>query len=127
MYRRICSDLCLLLLASVFLSGSGCVPRFDAKDPSPSASSFGEKFFTIACQRVAYTASLNAAKGGPDIPVDVAGQRYGRACRHGAQFLPEDTRVHAPKVATLFQFREPLIEAVNMIPTIPKKRIVTHL
>jgi hypothetical protein len=96
--------------------GSGCVPEFDPKPPpSLSSETFGEKFFTIACQRVAHTSSLRAAELNPVVPVDVSGHRYRRACRYGPKFLPADAAARDPKVATLMAHKQPMVEAVNLI------------
>jgi hypothetical protein len=96
--------------------GAGCVPDFEPKSPpNLNERTFGEKFFTIACQRVAYTSSLRGAELNPNLPVDVAGQRYRQACRYGPEFLPPDAAARDPKVATLMSYKKPMVEAVNLI------------
>ena len=95
--------------------GLGCAPEFNPTAPKESSRSFGEKFFTVACQRVAYTSSLRARELNPSLPVDVSGSRYRQACRYGPEYLPADTAARDPKVATLGAYHNPMVQAVDLI------------
>lgn len=103
------------LMGVWIILGSACGPLFTPKDPVPRESSFGEKFFTMACQRVAYTSSLRAHVLDTNRPIDVSGTRYAQACRLGSQYLPADTSVRDPKLAVLFDYRAKFISAVDQI------------
>jgi len=94
---------------------AGCAPEFEPVPASESTLSFGDKFFTIACQRVAFTSSRWANELNPALPIDVSGSRYRQACRYGGQYLPADVAAHDPKVATLFADRQAMVDAVNLI------------
>jgi hypothetical protein len=104
---------------------AGCTPDLPPAPPRDSAQSFGEKFFTISCQRVAYTSSLatrdralTAREEDPTIlvpSVDVSGSSYRLACRYGPEYLPPEATFRAPKVATLVEHYRPLVDAVNLI------------
>jgi hypothetical protein len=101
-----------LLVASV-----GCeAPHLPSRPPAQSGATFGEKLFTIACQRVAYNSSLEANRLDPRRPVDVSGSRYRLACRYGGDYLPLDyAKQHDPKLAAFFSYRKPFIDSVNQI------------
>jgi hypothetical protein len=109
-----------LLLAAI--TSTACAPELG---PSPTnlglTQTFGEKFFTIACQRVAYTSSLRAAELASQDPtaevppVDVAGTRYRVACRLGPDFLPDFAADQDPKVATFVKARASFVEAIDLI------------
>jgi hypothetical protein len=107
-------------IALVFASiATACTPDLG---PSPEnlglAQTFGEKFFTIACQRVAYTSSLRAAELAPPEatpPVDVSGTRYRMACRLGPGYLPDYAADEDPKVATFVKARASFVEAIDLI------------
>ena len=119
----------LLLAACLVAWGSGC---HDGLPPDPSrdnGQNFGQKFFNVICQRVAYTssvqshvASLAANQKDPRIsvrPRDVSGSWYRLPCRYGGQQLTKaemaDAWAKDPKVATMLQNREKLVKAVNLI------------
>jgi hypothetical protein len=96
---------------------SGCEgPEDLGRPPTVDTDSFGSKFFTMACQRVAYTSSLAAHQRDPSRPIDVSGSRYRLACRYGPQFLPIDkARLEDPKVAAFFDRRQDFIEAIDLV------------
>ena len=103
-----------LVLAAVLSSGACSESLQQALQPDQTQN-FGEQFFNIMCQRVAYTssrtghqASLAANKKDPSVPVrplDVSGQEYRLACRYGPQHLPAPARARDPKVWTLVDGR----------------------
>ena len=103
-----------LVLAAVLSSGACSESLQQALQPDQTQN-FGEQFFNIMCQRVAYTssrtghqASLAANKKDPSVPVrplDVSGQEYRLACRYGPQHLPAHARARDPKVWTLVDGR----------------------
>lgn len=111
-----------LLLAAV--AAAACAPELG---PTPgnqgnqgAGQTFGEKFFTIACQRVAYTSSLRAAQlaaqqGSAPPPVDVSGSRYRLACRFGPDYLPGSAADDDPKVATFVKARATFVQAIDLI------------
>jgi hypothetical protein len=103
------------LMGMGVLVWGACGPLFTPKDPVPQETSFGEKFFTMACQRVAYTSSLKAHSLDTSRPIDVSGSRYGQACRRGPQYLPADTSARDPKLAVLFDYRTRFIDAADQI------------
>ena len=115
----------------VFLTawGGGCA---DGLPPDPSrdnGQNFGQKFFNVVCQRVAYTSSVQsheksllAHQQNPSIsvrPRDVSGSWYRLPCRYGGTQLSKDGWTEAwandPKVATMLQNREKLVQAINLI------------
>lgn len=100
----------------------------DGLPPDPSRDNgqdFGEKFFNVICQRMAYTSSVQAHQRSlaanqkdpaqPVRPLDVSGSRYRLACRYGAKYLPPDAQRSDPKVYTLVQSRAELVRAINLI------------
>ncbi|PID38262.1 MAG: hypothetical protein CSB49_06440 [Proteobacteria bacterium] len=91
-------------------------PENLGRPPTQDGDTFGAKFFTMACQRVAYTSSLAAHERDRSRPVDVSGSRYRMACRYGPQFLPlKKAQIEDPKVAALFARRSDFIESIDLI------------
>lgn len=99
------------------LLGGACAdPDAMSRPLTQEGETFGAKFFTVACQRVAYTSSLAAHAADPRLPIDVSGSRYRLACRYGAQFLAVDqTRSRDPKVAALFDYRQDFVDSIDLI------------
>ena len=106
-----------LALGLLVVLGSGaCSQGLEQALPPDNTQNFGEKFFNIMCQRVAYTssrqahqASLAANKKDPAVqvrPLDVSGHEYRLACRYGAQHLPGHAKARDPKVFTLIDGRK---------------------
>ena len=102
-------------LAVVLILGA-CHENLEQALPPDNTQNFGEKFFNVMCQRVAYTssreahlASLAANKKDPAVPVrplDVSGHEYRLACRYGPQHLPGHASARDPKVFTLIDGRK---------------------
>ena len=119
----------LPLAAFLVVWGSGCHEGLPPDPSRDNGQNFGQKFFNVICQRVAYTssvqshtASLAAHRKDPRIPVrprDVSGSWYRLPCRYGGEQLSKaewaDAWARDPKVATMLQNREKLVKAVNLI------------
>lgn len=105
----------LLMLAGISSLVSGCVTDIDPMAPKASEQSFGHKFYTVACQRVAYSSSLTRQVRDPNTAVDVSGSRYRHTCHYGPDHLPGFAATQDPKVATLVGHYSPMVSAVNMI------------
>ena len=111
----------IILSVAILALSWGCAPAMPEDPSRDNGQNFGEKFFNIICQRVAYTSSRQAherSMADPKVqvePVDVSGSRYRLACRHGATHLPADAASRDPKVATLVQGRTRLVKAINLI------------
>jgi hypothetical protein len=102
----------------------GCGEDLGTAPPRTQAATFGDKFYTISCQRVAYTSSLRAQEvalaaypNDPSLipPVDVSGSRFRLACRFGPKYLPAEAAKTDPKVATLVNHHDPYVQAINLI------------
>ena len=107
-------SLCGLCLG--LLVGACADPDAMSRPLTQEGETFGAKFFTVACQRVAYTSSLAAHALDPSLPVDVSGSRYRLACRYGPQFLAVDqTRARDPKVAAFFDYRQDFIDSIDLV------------
>jgi hypothetical protein len=114
----------LATLSAICLLG-GCVEDLAAAPPVDYGQDFGQKFFNIVCQRVAYTSTVQAYEASvaanaadpssPILPKDVSGDRYRLACRHGVDYLPSDATTKDPKVATLVARRADFVDAINLI------------
>ena len=116
---------CCLLAALVLGCGDG-MPADPSRD---NGQNFGEKFFNVVCQRVAYTSSvqsharsLAANAKDPKVsirPLDVSGSWYRLPCRYGDSHLDKQGWAAAwakdPKVATMIKNRARLVKATNLI------------
>ncbi|MCK5796164.1 MAG: hypothetical protein KAI47_03220, partial [Deltaproteobacteria bacterium] len=106
----------LFLLSSFSWIGACQGPEALTRPQTVEGETFGAKFFTLACQRVAYTSSLAAHAKDPSRPIDVSGSRYRFACRYGPKFLSvANAQVEDPKVAALFARRDDFIKAIDLI------------
>lgn len=95
--------------------GGGCGPELEPQQRPAFSESFGHKFYTISCQRVAYTSSRRAHAADPSRPTDVSGSTYRRTCKYGPHFLPPGAAQRDPKVATLAHHYKPMVQAVDLI------------
>ena len=107
----------LVVFLGVALGAASCgAPELKRPQTEDVGQSFGERLFTLACQRVAYTSSLRARAENPGAPVDVSGSRYRLACRRGPEYFDwERAREQDPKLAALFEYRDRFIGAANLI------------
>lgn len=104
------------LLISVILIVACQGPEELTRPSIYEGPSFGEKFFTLTCQRVAYTSSLAKREKDPNALVDVSGERYRKACRYGPEFFnAEYAELNDPKLYALFNRRDDFIESMNLI------------
>ncbi|MBW2734897.1 MAG: hypothetical protein JRH20_21135 [Deltaproteobacteria bacterium] len=96
---------------------SACESTPELRRPETfSGESFGEKLFTLTCQRLAYSSSLEAHELDVSRPVDVSGSRYRLACRYGPQHLDGELAAREdPTVFALFEGRRAFIDAANHI------------
>ncbi|MBI4510033.1 MAG: hypothetical protein HY698_10395 [Deltaproteobacteria bacterium] len=86
---------------------AGCQKKLDTERKPVDTGTLGETVYTLTCKRIAYKEDLVDGDG----VVDVAGDKYRDACRHGTE-LPTDSY---SSIRALHASRKGLIDAIDAI------------